>query len=122
MRGFGIVPMLLTMLSLGAWPCSSQAANSLAIQITDKVTSEPLSGVQVSAQVDRTKQQLKADDQGRITLSFDAAPRGLRITATKARYVPTTVSWREGSNPPIPQSLTLPLDPAVVIGGIIQDE
>ncbi len=120
-EGFEMVP-----LAAAAVPDPAEPAGSIALELVDAGTGEPIEGaeVEVRQSPDREKIGFTSDEDGvcRIPLVTDR-PATVGVQVRKTGYVPKRIDWKT-ANPEfeLPAEFKLALDRARAIGGIVVDE
>ena len=94
------------------------------IHIVEAQTRQPLAGVEISVQRKGQKTTGRTDEEGHYQAPIpEQDPLHLMVTARKDGYVPMRMDWgAQVGISQIPQEFTFTLEPAIPIGGIIQNE
>jgi ABC-type phosphate transport system substrate-binding protein len=97
---------------------------TLDLLVVRKDTGQPLAGVPLNIRTAQQERRVLTDERGHCKVALpQQQPRSISITARADGFVPKLVHWGARRSPPtIPPSYTLVLEPAISIGGIVQDE
>lgn len=105
----------------------------LDFRVINAKTKEPLAGVKLELQYsgkginfqDIKVQTTDADGRSEIRLP-DLKPNAVRVYPSKAGFVPMRVFWGSddapAAPPVIPKTVTIPMEPGTVWGGVVQNE
>lgn len=92
--------------------------------VVEAQTRQPLAGVEIGVQRKGQKTTGRTDEEGRYQAPLpENDPPHVMVTARKDGFVPMRMDWgAQVGISQFPQEFTFTLEPAIPIGGIIQDE
>ena len=102
----------------------SSTTRVLIIHVREAKTNRALPNADISVKEEKVKNQGRTDDQGQYAIALPPETLSqLNVTVLLDGYVPMSVYWTARSDfAQLPADFTFALEPAVPIGGIIQDE
>lgn len=105
-----------------------QTGHKMELRVIDSRTGKSLSGVKLELQntgpgIDSQDVKVQAtDDSGVSIIPFPDRPANeVRIYPSKPGYVPLRVYWDGEPHVVIPKTITIPMDPGKVFGGILRN-
>lgn len=118
-----VVLLLAVLLAFAAPRAAAQQGSGfkfLEVKLVDP-EGKPATDVSVEVSLDGVSFPMSTDDKGMIALNVLAGDESrVRLAVKQDGYVALGASWEKGET--VPDEFTIPLEKAVAIGGIVQDE